>query len=59
MSPCPICSRAAGPPAQNKSFPFCSARCKLIDLGKWLDAGYGIPVSDESDVDPMEVEDKT
>jgi len=24
-------------------FPFCSARCKWIDLGAWLDADYRIP----------------
>ncbi|GAB5547138.1 MAG: hypothetical protein SangKO_068980 [Sandaracinaceae bacterium] len=23
--------------------PFCSRRCKLIDLGQWLDEGYRIP----------------
>jgi hypothetical protein len=23
--------------------PFCSERCKLIDLGKWLDGSYTIP----------------
>ena len=26
----------------NKYFPFCSQRCKLIDLGKWLDGKYAI-----------------
>jgi len=25
-----------------KFFPFCSERCKLIDLGAWLDADYRI-----------------
>jgi endogenous inhibitor of DNA gyrase (YacG/DUF329 family) len=24
-------------------FPFCSERCKLIDLGRWLGESYGIP----------------
>ena len=29
--------------------PFCSARCRAADLGKWLDGGYriGAPVSEE------------
>jgi endogenous inhibitor of DNA gyrase (YacG/DUF329 family) len=31
--------RAAG----NRAFPFCSPRCKLLDLGKWLDEDYRIP----------------
>jgi endogenous inhibitor of DNA gyrase (YacG/DUF329 family) len=26
-------------------FPFCSDRCRLIDLGRWLDGKYAIPVS--------------
>lgn len=25
-----------------KYFPFCSERCKLVDLGAWLDCGYRI-----------------
>lgn len=25
-------------------FPFCSERCKLIDLGRWLDGVYQVPV---------------
>ena len=47
MLPCPICSRPASPRAQNPAAPFCSPRCKQIDLGKWLDEGYRVPVSDE------------
>ena len=29
--------------------PFCSERCRLADLGKWLDGGYriGAPISEE------------
>lgn len=23
--------------------PFCSDRCRLIDLGRWLDEGYALP----------------
>jgi endogenous inhibitor of DNA gyrase (YacG/DUF329 family) len=23
--------------------PFCSDRCRLIDLGRWLDESYGVP----------------
>lgn len=32
------------------NFPFCSRRCKLIDLGKWLDEEYKIsePLSEEN-----------
>ncbi|MCX6980945.1 MAG: DNA gyrase inhibitor YacG [Verrucomicrobia bacterium] len=38
---CPICRKPADfdtPPAG----PFCSARCKMLDLGKWLGEDYRI-----------------
>lgn len=40
---CPICGRPAAPRAANRSFPFCSDRCRLVDLGKWLGEEYRIP----------------
>jgi uncharacterized protein len=49
MPPCPICSSPAAPRAQNKAAPFCSPRCKLIDLGKWLTDSYRLPVSDSDE----------
>ncbi len=44
---CPICKTivSVSPNKQSeeaKLFPFCSRRCKLIDLGVWLDAEYKI-----------------
>jgi len=27
--------------------PFCSERCKLIDLGRWMDEEYRIPSEEE------------
>lgn len=47
---CPICKRPVESPAGDVStpssryFPFCSDRCKLIDLGRWLDGKYQVPV---------------
>ena len=32
--------------AEVPSFPFCSARCKTIDLGRWLDETYRIPAEE-------------
>jgi uncharacterized protein len=29
--------------------PFCSERCKLIDLGQWAEGGYSIPLEEKSD----------
>ncbi|MBN2129015.1 MAG: DNA gyrase inhibitor YacG [Sedimentisphaerales bacterium] len=52
--PCPICRRAVAVSSQRpKFFPFCSQRCKLIDLGAWFDAAYRVPGSpDEADEGP-------
>ena len=53
---CPICKKPVEEPREGeKSFyPFCSERCKLIDLGRWLGGKYQIPVQadDESDDPP-------
>lgn len=38
-----------------KSFPFCSTRCRQIDLGNWLNEGYGLPV-ESADLDMPEHE---
>jgi len=45
---CPICKKPAK--AADVDFPFCSERCRLIDLGKWASGGYVIssPVTDEA-----------
>jgi len=46
---CPACKK----PLTNRSpdFPFCSERCRLIDLGKWASGAYVIssPLDDVSD----------
>ena len=48
---CPICDKVipSGSSADDGKhrinaahFPFCSERCRLIDLGTWLDEGYRI-----------------
>jgi endogenous inhibitor of DNA gyrase (YacG/DUF329 family) len=45
--PCPICSKPALFSPANPFRPFCSERCKLIDLGQWASESYCIPVSEE------------
>lgn len=39
---CPTC-HAKGPWRQAPTNPFCSERCKMVDLGKWLGEEYRIP----------------
>jgi endogenous inhibitor of DNA gyrase (YacG/DUF329 family) len=46
---CPICNRwlEFENPAAGPDLPFCSARCRLIDLGRWLGEEYRItPATD-------------
>jgi endogenous inhibitor of DNA gyrase (YacG/DUF329 family) len=48
---CPICKKPVK--TADPEFPFCSPRCRLIDLGKWASGEYVIssPVRDTSDGD--------
>jgi len=46
MASCPICSKPAAPRERNPAAPFCSARCKQIDLGRWLTEEYRVPSED-------------
>lgn len=44
--PCPEC----GQPSSRDNWPFCSRRCKDIDMNRWLSGAYAIPVrEDETD----------
>ena len=40
---CPICSNKVEWVEKNKFRPFCSERCKQIDLGAWAEEKYVIP----------------
>jgi len=61
---CPTCKRtfeateeAKG--GQRRPLPFCSSRCRLADLGNWLDGGYRIPTAtDDQDLDAPPPDDK-
>jgi len=43
---CPTCKRSVE--LGTEWFPFCSERCRLIDLGRWADEEYRIPVENEA-----------
>jgi endogenous inhibitor of DNA gyrase (YacG/DUF329 family) len=45
---CPICKKTTQW-QENPFRPFCSERCKLIDLDNWLSGRYRIPGSVEAD----------
>ncbi len=54
---CPTCKKPVDEPQDGtkpKFFPFCSERCRLIDLGRWLDGKYQIPVAEADDDSPAD-----
>jgi endogenous inhibitor of DNA gyrase (YacG/DUF329 family) len=50
---CPICDKLFEPD-QTEAMPFCSPRCRQIDLGRWLDEKYGLPYESEDEPDPVQ-----
>jgi len=58
--PCPTCQRPVEWSEASPFRPFCSDRCKLIDLGAWITEKHAIPgealseqsAEDDGDYDP-------
>lgn len=46
---CPTCGKKVEWKEQNKYRPFCSLRCKQIDLGAWAEEKYVIPAANPTD----------
>ena len=55
---CPICKKKVR--NQDPEFPFCSERCRRIDLGKWASGGYVIssPLRDATEEIPEATPDE-
>ena len=51
---CPTCEKPVEWSEQSPWRPFCSERCKLIDLGEWADEGHRIAGEPHS---PLEDDD--
>lgn len=47
--PCPCCGKSAPWSPANPWRPFCSERCKTMDLGAWASEAYRIPVQEPDD----------
>lgn len=45
---CPVCGTPSPFDPGNAHRPFCSERCKLIDLGQWATESYRVPAEDEA-----------
>lgn len=55
---CPTCRTLVT--AEDENFPFCSDRCRLIDLGKWSSGAYRIssPILDPEVLEGLESQRK-
>jgi endogenous inhibitor of DNA gyrase (YacG/DUF329 family) len=53
---CPICDKKMDSqgPKEWPDWPFCSARCKLIDLGRWLGEQYRLGSTADAPLPPDE-----
>lgn len=49
---CPICDNEFDP-AESTAKPFCSERCRTIDLGRWLDETYSLPAVPDLEADEL------
>lgn len=47
---CPRCGAQTAWTSENPHRPFCSERCKLIDMGDWAMGRYRVPVEDDNDI---------
>lgn len=43
---CPTCAKSVEWLAENRFRPFCSERCRQIDLGAWASEAYRVPVEE-------------
>jgi len=43
MPRCPTCRAEVKPREENPSFPFCTPRCRAVDLGRWFTGEYRVP----------------
>ena len=51
---CPRCGKQAAFSPTNKWRPFCSERCRVIDLGKWAAEDYRVPTGEKPGEEPKE-----
>lgn len=49
---CPVC-QTEFEKSSSSALPFCSSRCRTIDLGRWLGESYGLPVVPDPEADEV------
>ena len=55
---CPTCKKLAAYDTNNPFRPFCSQRCKMIDLGDWANESYRIPDHKRPNNQPLGLDDE-
>lgn len=53
---CPTCGKLFDP-AESPAMPFCSARCRSIDLNRWLKEEIALPYREADESDRSELDD--
>jgi len=51
---CPVCNKNVEWTEENAFRPFCSLRCKQVDLGAWADEKYRVPVVEQNELSEEE-----
>ena len=52
---CSVCEKRFDPEL-SEALPFCSERCRRIDLGRWLDERYSLPIERPEDPEQRKVD---
>lgn len=54
---CPTCKKLTTYDTNNPFRPFCSQRCKMIDLGDWANENYRIPDTKQQNNEDLGIDD--
>lgn len=55
---CPVCGKEVEWKESNRYRPFCSERCKQIDLGAWAEEKYKVPAVEDDDGEEDRMDDR-
>ena len=58
MISCPVCNAKVDPKDAKSTLPFCSERCRNVDLSRWLGEQYGLPWEPDPDSEEWEEENE-
>ncbi len=53
---CPTCGKTVEWVSEQRWRPFCSERCRLIDLGEWASESYRVPAEEQTPAEDSEAE---